>query len=96
MYARGHRAAPLNEQLGNQSGLETGEGRARLFRRGPGAVPGPFLRAAAHNVIGALWEVSDAYTPQMMELRFLPRITFRARTHATALRDASLRAAAFR
>lgn len=26
-----------------------------------------FLRAGAHNVIGALWEVSDASTPQLMD-----------------------------
>jgi CHAT domain-containing protein len=25
-----------------------------------------FLRAGAHNVIGALWEVSDASTPRLM------------------------------
>src|ERR1700742_2028647 len=26
-----------------------------------------FLRAGAHNVIGALWEVSDESTPQLMD-----------------------------
>jgi CHAT domain-containing protein len=26
-----------------------------------------FLRAGAHNVIGALWDVSDASTPQLMD-----------------------------
>jgi CHAT domain-containing protein len=26
-----------------------------------------FLRAGAHNVIGALWEVNDASTPQLMD-----------------------------
>jgi len=26
-----------------------------------------FLRAGAHNVIGALWEVSDASTPRLMD-----------------------------
>ena len=26
-----------------------------------------FLRAGAHNVIGALWDVSDVSTPQMMD-----------------------------
>ena len=26
-----------------------------------------FLRAGAHNVIGALWEVSDVSTPQLMD-----------------------------
>lgn len=29
-----------------------------------------FLRAGAHNVIGALWEVSDASTPQLMDLLY--------------------------
>jgi CHAT domain-containing protein len=26
-----------------------------------------FLRAGSHNVIGALWDVSDASTPQIMD-----------------------------
>jgi CHAT domain-containing protein len=26
-----------------------------------------FVRAGAHNVIGALWDVSDASTPQLMD-----------------------------
>jgi len=26
-----------------------------------------FLRAGAHNVVAALWEVSDASTPQLMD-----------------------------
>jgi CHAT domain-containing protein len=29
-----------------------------------------FLRAGAHNVIGALWEVSDASTPQLMDMLY--------------------------
>src|ERR1017187_8563427 len=47
-------------------------------RHAPEAVSGPmwarvvglswaFLRAGAHNVIGALWEVSDDSTPRMMD-----------------------------
>ena len=30
-----------------------------------------FLRAGAHNVIGALWEVNDTSTPQLMDQFYL-------------------------
>jgi CHAT domain-containing protein len=48
-----------------------------------------FLRAGAHNVIGALWEVSDASTPQLMDAFY--RELFQGKDTATALRDAKLR-----
>jgi CHAT domain-containing protein/Tfp pilus assembly protein PilF len=47
-----------------------------------------FLRAGAHNVIGALWEVSDASTPQLMDAFY--RELFEGKDPATALRDAKL------
>jgi CHAT domain-containing protein len=47
-----------------------------------------FLRAGAHNVIGALWEVSDASTPQLMD--GLYRELSQGKDPATALRDAKL------
>jgi CHAT domain-containing protein len=47
-----------------------------------------FLRAGAHNVIGALWEVSDASTPQLMDAFY--RELFQGKDPATALRDAKL------
>ena len=47
-----------------------------------------FLRAGAHNVIGALWEVSDASTPQLMDAFY--KELFQGKDTATALRDAKL------
>ncbi len=48
-----------------------------------------FLRAGAHNVIGALWEVSDASTPQLMDSLYGE--LDQGKDPATALRDAKLR-----
>ena len=48
-----------------------------------------FLRAGAHNVIGALWEVSDASTPQLMDALY--RELSQGKDPATALRDAKLK-----
>jgi CHAT domain-containing protein len=47
-----------------------------------------FLRAGAHNVIGALWEVSDTSTPQLMD--GLYDGLSRGQDPATALRGAKL------
>ena len=47
-----------------------------------------FLRAGAHNVIGALWEVSDASTPQLMDSLY--NGLSQGKDPATALRDAKL------
>ena len=47
-----------------------------------------FLRAGAHNVIAALWEVSDASTPQLMEALYGE--LSQGKDPATALRDAKL------
>jgi CHAT domain-containing protein/Tfp pilus assembly protein PilF len=47
-----------------------------------------FLRAGAHNVIGALWEVSDSSTPQLMDAFY--RELFLGKDPATALRNAKL------
>jgi len=47
-----------------------------------------FLRAGAHNVIGALWEVSDASTPQLMDVFY--RGLLQGKDTATALREAKL------
>ncbi len=48
-----------------------------------------FLRAGAHNVIGALWEVSDApATPELMDSLY--RELKDGKDPATALRDAKL------
>ena len=47
-----------------------------------------FLRAGAHNVIGALWEVSDAATPQLMDALY--NGLNRGQDPASALRAAKL------
>lgn len=47
-----------------------------------------FVRAGAHNVIGALWEVSDASTPQLMDSLYDE--LSQGKDPATALRDAKL------
>jgi CHAT domain-containing protein len=47
-----------------------------------------FLRAGAHNVIGALWEVSDASTPQLMDTLYDG--LSRGQDPAAALRAAKL------
>ncbi len=47
-----------------------------------------FLRAGAHNVIGALWEVSDASTPQLMDVLYGE--LSQGKDPATALRNAKL------
>jgi CHAT domain-containing protein len=47
-----------------------------------------FLRAGAHNVIGALWEVSDSSTPQLMDKLY--EGLSQGKDPASALRDAKL------
>ncbi len=47
-----------------------------------------FLRAGAHNVIGALWEVSDVSTPQLMD-EFYGELE-KGKAPDTALRNAKL------
>jgi CHAT domain-containing protein/Tfp pilus assembly protein PilF len=66
LYARDIIRHPLHAELvtistcyGAGSRAYTGEGLVGLSWA--------FLRAGAHNVIGALWEVSDASTPHLMD-----------------------------
>lgn len=47
-----------------------------------------FMRAGAHNVIGALWEVSDVSTPRLMDSLYGG--LSQGKDPATALRDAKL------
>ena len=47
-----------------------------------------FLRAGAHNVVGALWEVNDSAAPQIMDI-FYSEMS-KGKDPASALRTAKL------
>lgn len=87
LYARDIVTHHLNAQLVTISACN-GSGRRTLSGEGVVGLSWAFLRAGAHNVIGALWEVSDASTPQLMDAFY--RELFQGKDPATALRDAKL------
>src|SRR5579863_414930 len=66
LYARDIIHHPLHAQLVT---ISTCYGAGARAYKGEGLVglSWAFLHAGAHNVIGALWEVSDASTPQLMD-----------------------------
>jgi len=87
LYARDILRHPISARLVtisacNSSGAKsyTGEGIVGLSWA--------FLRAGAHNTIGALWEVSDASTPELMD--HLYSGLHRNEPPAAALREAKL------
>jgi CHAT domain-containing protein len=87
LYARDIIHHPLHAELvtistcyGAGSRAYTGEGLVGLSWA--------FLRAGAHNVIGALWEVSDASTPRLMD-RLYSELK-QGRSPEVALRSAKL------
>ena len=65
-----------------------GSGRRNYSGEGLVGLAWAFLRAGAHNVIGALWQVSDASTPQLMDRLYTGLL--RGDPPDTALRDAKL------
>jgi CHAT domain-containing protein len=88
LYARDIIHHPLHAELvtistcyGAGSRAYTGEGLVGLSWA--------FLRAGAHNVIGALWEVSDVSTPQLMDELYGELA--KGKTPDTALRNAKLK-----
>jgi len=87
LYARDIIHHPLRAELVTVS---TCYGAGKRFYTGEGLVglSWAFLRAGAHNVIGALWEVSDASTPQLMD-EFYGELK-KGRTPNVALRLAKL------
>jgi CHAT domain-containing protein len=87
LYARDIVTHHLNAQLVTISACN-GSGKRTLSGEGVVGLSWAFLRAGAHNVIGALWEVSDASTPQLMDAFY--RELFQGKDTATALRDAKL------
>jgi CHAT domain-containing protein len=87
LYARDIVQHHLNAQLVTISACN-GSGTRAYSGEGLVGLSWAFLRAGAHNVIGALWEVSDASTPQLMDT------LYNGLSHgddpATALRNAKL------
>ncbi|HXM62275.1 MAG TPA: CHAT domain-containing protein [Terriglobales bacterium] len=66
LYARDIIHHPLHAQLVTISTCY-GAGARAYTGEGLVGLSWAFLRAGAHNVIGALWEVSDASTPRLMD-----------------------------
>jgi CHAT domain-containing protein len=87
LYARDIVQHHLNASLVTISACN-GAGTRAYSGEGLVGLSWAFLRAGAHNVVGALWEVSDASTPQLMDAFY--RQLFQGKDTATALRDAKL------
>jgi CHAT domain-containing protein/predicted negative regulator of RcsB-dependent stress response len=87
LYARDIVQHRLNANLVTISACN-GSGTRAYSGEGLVGLSWAFLRAGAHNVIGALWEVSDASTPELMDAFY--RELFQGKDTATALRDAKL------
>jgi len=87
LYARDIIRHPLRAQLVTISTCY-GAGARAYSGEGLVGLSWAFLRAGAHNVIGALWEVSDVSTPPLMDELY--RELEKGQTPDTALRNAKL------
>jgi CHAT domain-containing protein len=87
LYARDIIHHPLKAQLVTISTCY-GAGARAYSGEGLVGLSWAFLRAGAHNVIGALWEVSDVSTPQLMDELY--RELEKGKTPDAALRNAKL------
>jgi len=87
LYARDIVQHRLNANLVTISACN-GSGTRTYSGEGLVGLSWAFLRAGARNVIGALWEVSDASTPQLMDELYSE--LSQGKDPATALRDAKL------
>lgn len=87
LYARDIIQHPLQAELVTISTCRSAGMRA-YSGEGLVGLSWAFVRAGAHNVIGALWDVSDASTPQLMDL-FYEEMSHGA-TPDAALRTAKL------
>ena len=87
LYARDIVAHPLQAELVTISACN-GSGTRAYSGEGLVGLSWAFLRAGAHNVIGALWEVSDVSTPQLMDKLYAELAA--GKDPATALRNAKL------
>lgn len=87
LYGRDIVQHPLNAQLVTISACN-GAGTRALSGEGLVGLSWAFLRAGAHNVIGALWEVSDSSTPRLMDTMYGE--LNKGKDPASALRTAKL------
>ena len=88
LYARDIVQHPLHARLVTISACE-GSGKRTYSGEGLVGLSWAFLRAGAHNVIGALWDVSDtSSTPQLMDSMYYE--LSRGKDPAAALRNAKL------
>jgi CHAT domain-containing protein/Flp pilus assembly protein TadD len=87
LYARDIIQNPLRAELVTISTC-FGAGSRAYSGEGLVGLSWAFLRAGAHNVIGALWEVSDVSTPQLMDQLYLE--LEEGKSPDAALRDAKL------
>ncbi len=87
LYARDIVRHRLNANLVTISACN-GSGTRAYSGEGLVGLSWAFLRAGAHNVIAALWEVSDASTPELMDSLY--KELSQGKDPAAALRDAKL------
>ncbi|HWA93168.1 MAG TPA: CHAT domain-containing protein [Terracidiphilus sp.] len=87
LYARDIMQQPIRAKLVTVSACY-GSGDRSYIGEGLVGLSWAFLRAGAHNVIGALWEVSDVSTPQLMNSLYAGLAA--RQTPAQALRQAKL------
>jgi CHAT domain-containing protein len=87
LYARDIVKHPLSAYLVTISACN-GAGTRAFSGEGLVGLSWAFLRAGAHNVIGALWEVSDSAAPQLMDVLYDD--LSHGQDPATALRAAKL------
>jgi CHAT domain-containing protein len=87
LYARDIVQHHLNANLVTISACN-GAGTQSYSGEGLVGLSWAFMRAGAHNVIGALWEVSDVSTPRLMDSLYGG--LSQGKDPATALRDAKL------
>ncbi len=87
LYAREIMQHPIDARLVTISACY-GSGARAYVGEGLVGLSWAFLRAGAHNTIGALWEASDRSTPQLMDVMYAG--IERGETPAVALRGAKL------
>jgi len=87
LYAREIMKLPIDARLVTISACN-GSGARRFVGEGLVGLSWAFLKAGAHNAIGALWEVSDASTPRLMDTLY--QGLGEGQTPAEALRRAKL------